>query len=583
MKIIWHSVAPFNLTGYGVQTREWVRRLMKAGHDVWIIPNTQTHYAASFGWGRFKFLPPGLLKHGVDGVIDWSKRENPDMVITLMDAHELNPDFGKNVPNWYPMFPLDHDMLPDVVKVHMPHCARPLAMSRTGFDQLKEGGYNPVLLRHGVDCRVFKPSEPLNFGKDKFVVGMVATNLGTRKAYNENLQAFAIFHEKHPDSVLYAHCYSDGRQGGLNLELMAKNLGISDSFYFPDKLNYLAGFPDEWMARMYSAFDVLLASARAEGFGIPLIEAQACGTPVITTNSGAMKENCGVGWLVDYHKTWTVLNAWQVIPNIDSIVEALEKAYEARGDETLRQQARDFATHYHYDNLFEEEWKPFLENLDPAYNMQVDGVKMQIEDDPTGGVREIVGSEITRTYQLDKLKFEDGDVVVDIGAQVGMVSVYLAKKYPGITVYAFEPAPDNYHRLLKNIESNSVKNITAFNAAVGDGSGLVLRGHPDRNSGGISGFKNGDEIARYKETMTFPDLMKMLYNKRIKLLKMDCEGAEYPFLKGNEELLRNVDHFVAEFHTGNDMLPTREEMFAYGKSLGEYTRTVISYCDVGGE
>jgi precorrin-6B methylase 2 len=40
-------------------------------------------------------------------------------------------------------------------------------------------------------------------------------------------------------------------------------------------------------------------------------------------------------------------------------------------------------------------------------------------------------------YNIRKMNFEDGDVVVDIGANVGSVSLYIAKKYPNVKVYSF--------------------------------------------------------------------------------------------------------------------------------------------------
>jgi glycosyltransferase involved in cell wall biosynthesis len=84
------------------------------------------------------------------------------------------------------------------------------------------------------------------------------------------------------------------------------------------------------MAKLYSAMDVLLNPAMGEGFGVPVLEAQACGTPAIVTDFSAMQEVCGAGWHVAYERSWTGQNSWQASPDVDDIVSALEECYALR-------------------------------------------------------------------------------------------------------------------------------------------------------------------------------------------------------------------------------------------------------------
>jgi FkbM family methyltransferase len=73
-------------------------------------------------------------------------------------------------------------------------------------------------------------------------------------------------------------------------------------------------------------------------------------------------------------------------------------------------------------------------------------------------------------YLFQTAIFREGDVVLDVGAHVGVMSIYLAKKYPFIHVYAVEPEPTKFTCLKRNIELNGASNVTAINKAVsGDG------------------------------------------------------------------------------------------------------------------
>ncbi len=77
-----------------------------------------------------------------------------------------------------------------------------------------------------------------------------------------------------------------------------------------------------------------------------------------------MPEVCGAGWKVG-GEPWDDVDhrAFYLNPSVDEILVALEQAYEARGDENLRETAREFALGYDADLVFDTYWKPALEEL----------------------------------------------------------------------------------------------------------------------------------------------------------------------------------------------------------------------------
>ncbi len=190
--------------------------------------------------------------------------------------------------------------------------------------------------------------------------------------------------------------------------------------------------------------------------------------------------------------------------------------------------------------------------IDGIYSSRVGAHTLDIEDDACGGVAKIIMREVVDSYKLDGFTAQDGDVILDIGAHVGIVSIYLAKCWPGTRIYAFEPVRENFANLERNVKVNAVTNVKAFRLAVsGNGRPLRLRGNMSQNSGGVSAYAGGNGRARKVKSVTLKQIFTNLEIDRCKLLKIDCEGAEYEILESAGELLSKVDYLVGEFHTSS--------------------------------
>ena len=161
-------------------------------------------------------------------------------------------------------------------------------------------------------------------------------------------------------------------------------------------------------------------------------------------------------------------------------------------------------------------------------------------------------------YGLSKIDFKENDIVIDIGANIGMISIYLAKKYPFLKIYAFEPFKASYDSFIKSIKSNNIPNgtIHAFNKAVTkDGRNIFMETVDLLNSVSFSvALKKGESKEHKKVSSTTLDNIietALAENKqdRIKLLKMDCELSEYEILKNTKiENLKKISYLSAEFH-----------------------------------
>jgi glycosyltransferase involved in cell wall biosynthesis len=241
-------------------------------------------------------------------------------------------------------------------------------MSRHGERAIRDAGFDPLYVPHGCDLSVFKPPVDRDalrrkWGvRNRFVIGINAANKDPfRKGWPEQLLAFARFRQRHPEALLLAHTMPNQPGNQLDLTVLARRLGLAGAIMFSDQYRYVTGaLTPENMADWYGVLDVYSGCAYGEGFGIPLLEAQACGVPVVTTAGSAMTELKGPGWAVGGEPVWNpVHQAWWTKPSVREIDKAYEKAYRLAASK--RQQAREFAEPYDVDRVVKEHWVPVLE------------------------------------------------------------------------------------------------------------------------------------------------------------------------------------------------------------------------------
>lgn len=403
MKILIHSNAPWIGSGYGKQTRLLIPRLQADGHEVvvsainglhggeieWLDPEWRNNRLyESQDLDPVKVLGSGQYNFGVDVLPAYIADEQPDLVLTIMDCRMLGPiaEQLREAPLacWVPTdtSPLsrpEHAFLAASKAV-------PIAMTRWGEKQLQDAGdlSNIRYIPHGVDTDAFdhwpfgdtvnkiEDRKMLGIPEDAFVIGVVAANSDAiRKGFTEQFEAFRRYRQVNQAAHLCVHTVAR-TTSNWNLEELGLEMGIENDVSFSQPLPQLTGrINDEHMARLYRSFDVLSMCSYGEGFGVPMIEAMACGTPVVATDFGAMAEIAGpVGFMVPGQPFWNpVHKSWWHRPDISSITTGyahLRNLYGKSAWADLQRRARARACEYDIDVVYNDGWRPFLQEWEAS-------------------------------------------------------------------------------------------------------------------------------------------------------------------------------------------------------------------------
>ena len=387
MKILWHSVKPTICSGYGTQTALWVQALKQAGHEMTVSCSTGLFSSVEM-WQGIRLFPHSnhVGNYGADIVAEHATHLEVDIVWSWLDAFVLRPSEIKKV-KWAAWVPVDSDPLMIRNTVPLKECKWVIGPTRFGQRVLREAGivdplYVPCAFDPMVMCPSFEDREELRkrFGniikKDlngKFLVNVVAANSGERKNFPAIFAAWKKFSSKHSDAVLYLHTEVSGSWGqGENLSDMMKLYGVgNDSIIFVSQWHYNTGqIGNDYLNLLYNTSDVHLNTCVGEGFGLPIMDAQACGCPTIVPNFAAAGE-IGFGLKVDKGVMRPLVpGGFQFLVDVDDTVEALEIAYSRKGDEKWRDEMVEKSDDYKIGNVMEKYMIPALEEIKGELNVQ---------------------------------------------------------------------------------------------------------------------------------------------------------------------------------------------------------------------
>lgn len=283
-----------------------------------VTPRREDHNGIDVLHPRFVALPkvgmtlaPLLLALGARPALAQLQREGFDF--DLIDAHYYYPDgvaaallsswFGK--PMCVTARGTDVNLIPQhwlprrFIRWAGARAAASIGVSAALVQRLRDLGFDPArlhLMRNGVDCDRFQPLDKLRMraelGLPAGPVVLTVGNLHEHKGQRLALEAHALLLERWPDAHLAI--IGQGPDRAL-LEQRAAAAGMAD------RVTFAGTVPNADMSRWYSAADVLVLASSREGWPNVLLEAMACGLPVVASAVGGVPEivqHEGVGRVV---------------------------------------------------------------------------------------------------------------------------------------------------------------------------------------------------------------------------------------------------------------------------------------------
>jgi FkbM family methyltransferase len=155
-------------------------------------------------------------------------------------------------------------------------------------------------------------------------------------------------------------------------------------------------------------------------------------------------------------------------------------------------------------------------------------------------------------------------LIVDCGANIGLSVVYFKELAPNARIVAFEPDPDVFDLLAKNITGRSLTDVEILNRAVWtDDSMLTFE-----VEGALGGKVGRSEAVARKSIEVRGQRLRDLLDQEVDFLKLDIEGAEYSVLEDCRDKLENVRNLFVEFHGNTNEPQQLDEILAWVKTAG---------------
>ena len=173
--------------------------------------------------------------------------------------------------------------------------------------------------------------------------------------------------------------------------------------------------------------------------------------------------------------------------------------------------------------------------------------------------KSIFHDKATINFELE----QEPNFIVDVGANIGLVSAYFANKYPNATIISLEPEQSNFDILKQN--SKSYKNIIPIQKALWYENTTIDIFSTNEGNGGFIAIDGGYENETYRKileehtpfvqpknvkvkTITMESIMQKYKIKFLDLVKIDIEGAEKDIFDNCQGWIEKVGLLITELH-----------------------------------
>jgi len=382
--LVFNKDYPSLPTGYAKCSREiWVKRIsilqkFSIALYVTIPPSLETQ--SSYNGVQVFF---GRDLNGEFDLPQIYRLFKPNIYVTQIDPWilENTTSYCKNHIKWVAYVPIDFFPVPNQIYEKLRPASAIVTQSRWATKVLRKKLHNVVgHIYPGVDFSIYKPEEEskeqikqtnvsfmknLKLGLNDFIITINQRNQ-FRKTWPEQLLGIKYFSEANPDikAKVYLHTYPSW-PGELELNNLVKQYKLKNISIFCDPDSYLNHkYTEEYLSKIYNISDVNLLTS-LEGFGLPTIEALACGTPTIGLDMGVTKELLAPitpELLVETAKWITRKENLQMpLPDAESIAKKL-KLVANKGSNFYFKKVNKYAKKFSWDSTAQK-FAELLENV----------------------------------------------------------------------------------------------------------------------------------------------------------------------------------------------------------------------------